>query len=237
MKLLCADTDLSPETKLKTVCKTCRCIHIYSGRIDLILKLQRMIIIICDDRFRMSCIIFINMTDRFINRIHCLDRNNRIEIFRSPIILRSRFDLRTYFTNSFISTDLDPVFTQLFNDRQQRLFQHTAVNYKRFTCVADSHPLCLCIFDNICRHTDICRLIHIHMTVSRSCFNNRNRTVCHNICDQTCASSRDKHIDQTVHLHHFIHNFPACILNKKNKILTKFFFAQSCFDHAHDCLI
>ena len=108
---------------------------------------------------------------------------------------------------------------------------------KRFTCVADSHPLCLCIFDNICRHTDICRLIHIHMTVSRSCFNNRNRTVCHNICDQTCASSRDKHIDQTVHLHHFIHNFPACILNKKNKILTKFFFAQSCFDHAHDCLI
>ena len=70
VKLLCADTDFCSETELISVCKSCRSIHIHSRRIHLVKKFLGMAVIICNDCFRMSCIITINMRDCLLYRIY-----------------------------------------------------------------------------------------------------------------------------------------------------------------------
>ena len=73
--------------------------------------------------------------------------------------------------------------------------------------------------NNICCHLNVCCLINIYMTISGPCLNYRNSAVRNYICNKCCSTSRNQNIDPTMHLHHLIYNFSACIFYEKNEIL------------------
>ena len=75
------------------------------------------------------------------------------------------------------------------------------MHYDGFTRIADADTLCLCIQNNIHCHGKIGCLIHVDMTVSGSCLNDRNRAVFHDSADQSGTAARNQNIDIAVHLH------------------------------------
>ena len=85
MKLLGADSDFSTVAKLKSICKSCRRIHIHCCGIYFIQKHLCIIIITCNNGLRMFCIILINMCNCFFYRVYNLYRQNIVKIFCSPI--------------------------------------------------------------------------------------------------------------------------------------------------------
>ena len=93
MKFLCADTDLSTKTKLKTVCKSCGSIDINSSCIHFIQELLCVVIIGCNDRLRMSCVVFIDVSYCLVNRIHDLNGKDEIVVFGFVIKLGGGSDV------------------------------------------------------------------------------------------------------------------------------------------------
>ena len=69
------------------------------------------------------------------------------------------------------------------------------------------------------------------MTVSSSCLNDRNCTVLHYICNESCPASRNQNINVFIQFHHLIDNCTICIFNKKNRILWKITFFQTFPNH------
>ena len=61
MEFLRTDPDLSPITKLKSVCESGRSVYIYCCRVYLIQEFLCIRIILCDDCLRMACVILIDM--------------------------------------------------------------------------------------------------------------------------------------------------------------------------------
>ena len=82
MKLLCADTDLCPETEFKSICKTCGGIDINCRSIHLIEESLCIKIIMGHNALGMSGVVVIDMCDGSVSRIDNLAGD---ELFLNPL--------------------------------------------------------------------------------------------------------------------------------------------------------
>ena len=185
----------------------------------------------------MSGIMFVDMGDRLIDGVHDLHRDDRVQIFCPPVFFRSGDDLFTDRPCPLVAPDLHIMSLQPLHDLWKGFRRDLTVDNQRLAGIAYSQSLGLCIFHDVCRHADICRCVHIDMTVACTRLDHRNCAVLHHIRDQSCAASGDEHINAAVHLHHLTGNLAARILHEQDYILAEFFLAQSGFDGAHDGLI
>ena len=110
---------------------------------------------------------------------------------------------------------------QLCLQHRQKCLCHALMYQTGLKCIADTRSLRLTVVSDLHCHRKIRCLIHINMTVTRSCLDNRKCRIPDNCPDQSCSSSRNQNIDQTVGFHHLCGNFPGCILHKLYNILRK----------------
>ena len=175
----------------------------------------------------MPCIIFIDMSNRLIDGINDLHRNNSVQILSPPVLFHRGNDLIADRHCSLIAADLHIMILQFFYNLRQSLRCDVPMDDKRLTCIAHTHSLGFRVFYNIRSHMHIRAVIHINMTISGSCLNHRNRTVLHHIRDKPCSAARYQNVNPAVHLHHFVYHFTARVLHKNNKVLTQFSLAKT----------
>lgn len=92
------------------------------------------------------------------------------------------------------------------------------LNHQGFTGIADTETLCLCIYNDIDRHLNICCLIDIDMAVPGSRLNDRNGTLFHYRANQACASTWDKQVHVLVKTHKFLCRLSGSIFQYLNGI-------------------
>ena len=129
------------------------------------------------------------------------------------------------------------LFLETFCKNRKKCFFDTGIYKEGFTCIAHAYSLCLCIHDNIHCHVQICTLVYINMTISRSCLNDRNRTLVDNRFDQSLTASWDKYIYILVHLHEFGCCLSGCILDQLDRVLCHTICLQCFTNTFYDCFI
>ena len=182
-------------------------------------------------------IIFIDMCNRFLNRRNHFDRKYIVQIFFSPVLLCCMYSSRNQFISSLICADLYMFLLKTFRENRKKGIFHILMYKNRFAGIADTYSLSLGIHDNICRHLQISGFIHIYMTVTCTCLNNRNRTLFYHSFDQSSAAPWDKYIHILIHFHKFCCCFSGCIGNQLDCILLHIIFFQSFSDAVYNRFI
>ena len=179
----------------------------------------------------MSGIVFVNMCNCLFYGRNNLHRNDCIQVLCAPVFFCCRHNLRYNLASTLIPPDFYAFFTKRFINNRNGLFCDFFMNHKWFTCIAYAETLCLCIYNNRDCHVKVCSLVHKNVTVSSSCLNDRNCTVLHYICNESCPASRNQNINVFIQFHHLIYDRSVCIFNKKDCVLRKITFFQTVLNH------
>ena len=151
----------------------------------------------------MACIVAIDVANRFICRSDYFYRKYIVQIFCTPVFFSGSNCVRNQSLRFLVSTHLHILCPKALCKNRKESILHFLMHQKRLTGIADTHPLCLGIHHNVCRHLKICALIHINMAVSGTSFDYRNRAVIYYCFNKTFAPSWNQHIHIFVHLHEF----------------------------------
>ena len=126
---------------------------------------------------------------------------------------------------------------QCFADFRNGFFRDGFMNHQGFTGIADTETLCLCIYNDIDRHLNICCLIDIDMAVPGSRLNDRNGTLFHYRANQACASTWDKQVHVLVKTHKFLCRLSGSIFQYLNGICRQTDCVKCLTDYIADCQI
>ena len=138
MQFLRTDADFSAKAEFKPVGKASRRIDIHGCRIDFLLKPAGVCIITGDNRFRMFGAEPVDMFQRFLQAADHFDRQNKIEIFRCPVLFSRRFHCGMIPRSFRTAADFDACLHKPLKQVRQQMVGDVSMNQQRFHRVADA---------------------------------------------------------------------------------------------------
>ena len=174
------------------------------------------------------------MCDRLINIFHCLHRQDIIQILSAPVLFCCFHKSFRSCTCFLITTHLYMLLIQARFQAWQECIHDFFMDHQRFTCVAHTDPLCLCIENNINCHIKIGTLIHKNMAVACASLDHRYPAVLYHTADQSGSASGNQYIHILVQLHKCLDCFAAGIFDQLYCIFRNIHLCQCCPDDLRD---